>query len=246
MLFSYGYGQQQNRGLQKMQANLQGFQSPCCRGNTAQCASSNEAYPWLHAKLLDAAIKRVPTPYCPGSCYGWRFQMKPKNTNKTQLLPSFLTVDRCKKAKQFWDTKWILYSSHQCNKLHTNKKPQYSSWIAQLHFELSNVVNGQKSKTLLALNKAQENLWARYGPIANKLLRLPQKMLPRGSPHGPISNLVLISCYLANCSKLCFLPLCHALWPLPPWIKIRHKNHAEKNLVIENILLSWSGRSCKM
>ncbi len=45
-------------------------------------------------------------------------------------------------------------------------------WAAQLHFELSNVVNGQrqKFKKLLTLNKAQENLWAIYGPIAVKLL----------------------------------------------------------------------------
>ncbi len=46
----------------------------------------------------------------------------------------------------------------------------YSSWRAQLHFELSNVVNGQKIKKLLTLNEAQKNLWAKYGPIAVKLL----------------------------------------------------------------------------
>jgi hypothetical protein len=94
-----------------------------------------------------------------------------KNTNKTQLLPSFLTVDRCKKAKQFWDPKQALYSRHWCNKLRTNVKPHYSSRRAQLHFELSNVVNGQKLKKLLTLNKAQENLWAKYGPIVVKLLK---------------------------------------------------------------------------
>ena len=38
-------------------------------------------------------------------------------------------------------------------------------------FELSNVANGQKIEELLSLNKAQENLWAIYGPIAVKLLR---------------------------------------------------------------------------
>ncbi len=98
------------------------------------------------------------------------FWMKPKNTNKTQLLPSFLTVDWRKKAKQFWDPKWTLYSHHQWDKLRTNVKPNYLSWRAQLHFELSNVVNGQKFKKLLTLYKAQENLWAKYGPIAVKLL----------------------------------------------------------------------------
>ncbi len=29
------------------------------------------------------------------------FEWNKKNTNKTQLLPCFLMVDRCKKAKQF-------------------------------------------------------------------------------------------------------------------------------------------------
>ncbi len=49
-------------------------------------------------------------------------------------------------------------------------KDHYLSWRAQLHFELSNVVNGQKIEKLLALNKAKKNLRAIYGPIAIKLL----------------------------------------------------------------------------
>ncbi len=146
MLFSYGYGQQCNQQLQKMQANWQQFQSPCHRGNMAQYASPNGAPPWLHAKPLDAAIWQVPAPYCLSGHHGRRSQMKPKNTNKTQLLPSFLTVDRCRKAKQCWNPKRTLYSHHQCNKLRTNVKLHYLSWRAQLHFELSNVVNGQKFK----------------------------------------------------------------------------------------------------
>ncbi len=87
-------------------------------------------------------------PYFPSGRHGWRFGMKPKNTNKTQLLSSFLMVDQCKKAKQFWDPKQTLYSCHWWNKLHTNVKAHYLSWRAQLHFELSNVVNGQKIKKL--------------------------------------------------------------------------------------------------
>ncbi len=86
-----------------------------------------------------------------------------KNTTKTQLLPTFLIVDRHKKAKQFWDSKQTLYSSHQCNKLRTNVKHHYLSWIAKLHFELSNVVNRQKFKKLVTLNKAKKNLLAEYG-----------------------------------------------------------------------------------
>ncbi len=139
--------------------------------NFARCALPDWAHPWLYAKPLDAPIRQVPVPYCPGGRNGWRFQMKPQNNNKTQLLPSFLTVDWCKKAKQFRDPTRTLYSRHQCNKLHTNVKPHYLSWRAQLHFELSNVVNGQKFKKISTLNEAQENLRAIYGPIAVKLLR---------------------------------------------------------------------------
>jgi hypothetical protein len=57
------------------------------------------AHPWLYAKPLDATIGRVPTPYHPSGRHGQQFRMKQKNTNKTQLLPSFLMVDWRKKAK---------------------------------------------------------------------------------------------------------------------------------------------------
>ncbi len=93
------------------------FQWPCGYAGAMWGALPNGAHPWLHAKPLDAAIGRVPMPYCPGSRHGWRFQMKHKNTNKAQLLASYLTVDWRKKAKQFWDPKRTFYSAHQCNKL---------------------------------------------------------------------------------------------------------------------------------
>ncbi len=149
VLQRYGYGRQQNWRLQIMQANWQQFWSPCHQGNTARCASLDGVHPWLHAKPLNAAVGRVPMQYCPGSHHGWQFWMTPNNTNKTQLLPSFLMVDWCKKAKQFWNPKWILYSCHQCNKLRTNKIPYYSSWRAQLHFELSNVVTQTKIQKVI-------------------------------------------------------------------------------------------------
>ncbi len=156
----------------KMQANWRQFWSPCRRSDTVRCASPDGAHLWLHTKPLDAAIRQVPAPYCPGGRHGWRFWMKPKNTNKTHILPSsILTVDQRKKAKQFWDPKRTLYSRHRCNKLRTNVKPHYLSWRAQLHFEVSNIVNGQKLEKFSTLNKAQENLWAIYGPIGVKLLR---------------------------------------------------------------------------
>ncbi len=170
MIFSYGYVQQRNQQLQNMQANWGWFWSPCRGGNTAWCALPNWVYPWLHAKPLDATIGQVPALYCPGGHHGQRFQMKPKNSNKTQVLPSFLTLDWCKKAKHLWDPKRTFYSCRQCNKLRTNVKPHCLSWRAQLHFELSNIVNGQKFEKLLTLNKAQENLWAKYGLIVVKLL----------------------------------------------------------------------------
>jgi hypothetical protein len=62
-------------------------------------ASPDGAHPWLHAKPLDAAIRQVPMPYCPGStAMVDDFEQKRKNTTKTQLFPSFLTVDHRKKA----------------------------------------------------------------------------------------------------------------------------------------------------
>ncbi len=173
MLFSYGYWWQRNQQLQKMQANQWQFWSPCRRGDTVWCALPDGAHLWFHAKPLDAAIGWMPALYHPGSRHGWLFRMKHKNTNKTQLLPSFLAVDRRKKAKYFWDPKWTLYSHPWCDKLHRNVKHHYLSGRAQLHFELSNVVNGQKFKKILALNKAKNNLWAIYGPIAVNLLNTP-------------------------------------------------------------------------
>jgi hypothetical protein len=149
MLFSYGYGWQRNQQLQKMQANQWQLWSPCCWGDIMRCTSPDRAHLWLHAKPLDATIRGVPAPYPPSGHYGRRFQMNPKNTNKTQLLPSFLTVDQCKKTKQFRDPKRALYSHHLCNKLCTHVKHHYLSWRAQLHFELSNIVNRQKFKKLL-------------------------------------------------------------------------------------------------
>ncbi len=170
MLFIYGYGLQRNRQLQKMQANQQRFWSPCRQGDMARCTLPDGAHTWLHAKPLDSAIGQVSAPYRPGGRHGWRFRMKPKHTYKTQLVPSFLTVGRCKKANQFHGPKPTLYSRHWCNELHTNVKPHYLSWRAQLHFELSNIVNRQIFEKLLKLNKAQENLWAKYRPIAVKLV----------------------------------------------------------------------------
>ncbi len=156
MLFSYGYGWQRNRQLRNMQANQWQCWSPCCRGDTAGCASPDGVDLWLHAKPLDAAIRQVPVSNCPGSCHGQGFRMKPKNSNKTQLWPSFLMVDwRKKKLNNFGTQNGP--STHVINATSCiNTKPHYLSWKAQLHFELSNIVNGQKFKKLLTLNEAQK------------------------------------------------------------------------------------------
>ncbi len=171
MLFSYGYGWQWNWHLQKMQANRQWFWSLCRRRDTARCASPNGAHPWLYSKPLDAAIGQVPMPHCPNGRHGRQFWMKPKNTNKTQLLPSFLMVDQHKKDKQLWDPKQnpLLTSSMQhgvykCETLLFKVKSSATFWAIKR-------INGQKFEKLLTLNKAQENLCAKYGPIAVKLLK---------------------------------------------------------------------------
>ncbi len=127
---------------------------------------------------------KCPRCMAPAAAMVDNFDWNIKNTTKTQFLPSFLTVDRRKKAKQFRDPKQTLHSCHQCNKLPRNVKHQYSSWRAQLHFELSNIVNGQKFEKLLTLNEAQNNLWVKYGPIAVKLLRDPSPPFhPPSQPH---------------------------------------------------------------
>ncbi len=165
---AYGCGQQQNQWRQKIHSNASNFDGHA--DTVVRCGAPDGAHPWLHVKPLDAAIGRVSMLYCPGGRHGRWFWMTQKNTNKTQLLPSFLTVDQCKKAEQFWDPKQTLYSRHWCNKLHTNVKHHHSSWRAKLHFELPNVVNGQKFKKLLTLNETRNTLRAIYGPIAVKLL----------------------------------------------------------------------------
>jgi hypothetical protein len=53
-----------------------------------QGASPDGAHPGLHLKPLDAAIGRVPAPYCPGGCQVDEFERNTQNTNKTQLLAS--------------------------------------------------------------------------------------------------------------------------------------------------------------
>jgi hypothetical protein len=75
-----------------------------------QGALPDGAHQWLHAKPLDATIGQVPMPYCLVAAIVNDFEKKRKNTNKTQLLPSFLTVDQRKKAIESQDPPGTLYS----------------------------------------------------------------------------------------------------------------------------------------
>ncbi len=102
----------------------------------------------------------------------WSTILKKKNSNKTQLLPSFHMVDWQKKAKQFRDPPGTLYSHPWHDVLWPLPLRHYSSWRHYLHFELSNVENGWKFEKLWSSNEAQENLWAIYGPIVVKLVIL--------------------------------------------------------------------------
>ena len=113
MVFSYGYGRQQNRRLRKIQGNRWPFWWPCRCGGTMWGALLDGAHPVLHLKPLDATIGQVPASYCPGGHHGWWFRMKQNNTNKTQLSYFFT-----QKPSTFWDPKWTLYSAHQSDKLH--------------------------------------------------------------------------------------------------------------------------------
>jgi hypothetical protein len=164
-------GNNESNDYKKKQSNWQQFWSPCRRGNTAQCTSPNGVHQWLHAKPLDAAIRQVPTLYCPGGRHGWRFWMKPKNTNKTQLLPSFLTVDQRKKAKQFrkpktdpWLTSLMQQAVYQYETLLFEPKSSATFWA---------IKHSRRTKIRKVINFEQNprKPVGQNGPIAVKLLR---------------------------------------------------------------------------
>jgi hypothetical protein len=55
-------------GDKKYTSNAGNFDGHADRGAMGG-ASPDGAHQWLHAKPLDAAIRQVPTPYCPGGCH---------------------------------------------------------------------------------------------------------------------------------------------------------------------------------
>ena len=106
----------------EIEANQQRFRWPWRCSGTMRGASPNGAHPGLHLKPLDAAIGRVPAPYCPDGRHGRRIRIKHTNTNKTQLLPSDYRTFLLVKAIYFRNPKGTLYSRHRCYKLRFNVK----------------------------------------------------------------------------------------------------------------------------
>ena len=88
-----------------MQANQWQFRLPWWCSSTTRGASPDGAHPGLHLKPLDAAIGRVPAPYCPGGRHGRRFRKNTQNTNKTQLLASNYSTFRASCLWEFCNTK---------------------------------------------------------------------------------------------------------------------------------------------
>ena len=74
MLFSYISGQQQIGNNKKCRQIAVDFD--CHADAAVRCATRgalpNRAHPELHLKPLDAAIRQVPSPYCPGGHHGQR------------------------------------------------------------------------------------------------------------------------------------------------------------------------------
>ncbi len=83
MLFSYCCS-----ATTKTKSKCWQFRLPWRCSGTTRGASPNRARSGLHWKPLNAAIGKVPAPYCPGSCHGQRIRWNNTNTNKTQLLAS--------------------------------------------------------------------------------------------------------------------------------------------------------------
>ncbi len=153
MLFSYGYGQQRNRQLQNMQANWPRFWFPCRRGNTAQCTLPDGVHWWLDAKPLDAAIRRLPVPYCPGSHHGQQFEWNPKTLTKHNFYLAFLRKSNTEKLNNFGPkTDPLLISPMQwaafkCETLLYKLKSSATFWAIKLSQQkkIQKVINLEQS-----------------------------------------------------------------------------------------------------
>ena len=147
-----------NRQQQNMQANWWQFWLPWQCSGTTRGTSPDRVHPGLHSKPLDAPIRQVPAPYCPGGRHGQRIRIKHKNSNKTQLLASNYGA--------FW-------SQVVCENFNPKTNPLLSSlmrwpWckceMPRLELE--------SSATFLAIKRCQRT---KFGKVI-KLARSPIKM----------------------------------------------------------------------
>ncbi len=70
MLFSYGYGQQQIGDNKENAGELLAISIAIRMRRYNAGASPDRARPGFHSELLDAAIRQVHAPYCPGGRHG--------------------------------------------------------------------------------------------------------------------------------------------------------------------------------
>ena len=77
-----------------------------------------------------------------------------QNTTKTQLLASNYGTFQLLAVCENFTPKRTLYSAHWYAKLRKNVRLHNWSWRAQLNFELSNIVSGQKLGKLLTYHEA--------------------------------------------------------------------------------------------
>ncbi len=148
MLFSYGNGQQRINDNEKCWQIARNFD--CHVDAAVRCGAHRQmehiqGFNWSHRMLpLVECLSCI----APAAAMVDEFERNTQNTNKTQLLASnyvrcFL-IASC--LWEFWDPKWTLYSAHRCDKLCLNVKHHDWSRRARGHFQLSNVVRGQKVK----------------------------------------------------------------------------------------------------
>jgi hypothetical protein len=126
-------------------------------------ASPNAVHPWLHAKPLDAAIGRVPAPYCPGGHHGQGFQKK-KTPAKHNFYLAFSWKTNIKKLSDL--------ETHQRPSTHVlgATSPGPNPYATSQVEELSYICKWKKNQKVISLNEARETLWCIYAPVVVILL----------------------------------------------------------------------------
>ena len=136
---------------EKMQGNRWWFWLAWQCSSTTQGTLPDGAHPGLHSKgqWMPQPVEclcRIALAAAMVNTFEWNTQ----NTNKTQLL---VLISSC--LWEFQDPKQTLYSAHWCNMLCLNVKRHNWRWRACTHFQLSNLVRGQKWEKLLSNHKAR-------------------------------------------------------------------------------------------